>query len=437
MKINEDLIKNVINIDTSIDSGSRINILHSKNLIDLNEITRDYYYTEEGNYVESAGSGLTDYMEVDANAEYVFKGVSSTSSNRRINFFNSSKQWLSQYVKLTANEDVITTTPANTKYVRISYYSPTMNESNIGYYKSPFVPSSINIDNEKFTETLGVGTSADSRNRVNFVKSKNLFDNKQIPIKKLFGSGTLNYTPINTGISVSYTANESASIVYKIIDVSNYVGEKITIKANYDDNSNGHYNIGLCDANGENRIVGGSSSASGQTITYTIPTITTSKYLALWFYCDKNGTVNYTNIMVNFGDTALPYEPYVTPSINVDGEEIYNKPVVLFNNPTGLFDDITLSDSKSNYSYLEIYFLDDQNFQNSMKIDTSNNMFQLQFVKGGITRGSMYFITTRMYWNSNTVIKRGTTTIYNIVNSVISENATADILKITKVIGYK
>ncbi len=208
-------------------------------------------------------------------------------------------------------------------------YSRT-NWQNLPNQTTPINATNLNkieqgIYDATYVNGVNVGTSVDSDYRVNFVKSKNLFDNKQIPIKKLFGSGTLNYTPINTGISVSYTTNESASIVYKIIDVSNYVGEKITIKANYDDNSNGHYNIGLCDANGENRIVGGSSSASGQTITYTIPTITTSKYLALWFYCDKNGTVNYTNLMVNFGDTALPYEPYVTPSINVDGEEIYRK----------------------------------------------------------------------------------------------------------------
>ena len=33
MKINEDLIKNVINVDTSINNKSRVNVLHSKNLL--------------------------------------------------------------------------------------------------------------------------------------------------------------------------------------------------------------------------------------------------------------------------------------------------------------------------------------------------------------------------------------------------------------------
>lgn len=127
---------------------------------------------------------------------------------------------------------------------------------------------------------------------------------------------------------------------------------------------------------------------------------------------------------------------YIEPSINVDGEEIYSKPVVLFNNANGLFDDITLTDSKSNYSKLEIYFIDDQNFQNTMTIDASNNPFQLQFVKSGGSKGSMYFMATRFSYSGNT-IKRGTTTIYNIINGVITENTTADVLKITKIIGYK
>lgn len=112
-------------------------------------------------------------------------------------------------------------------------------------------------------------------------------------------------------------------------------------------------------------------------------------------------------------------------------------PVVLFNNPSGLFDDIALADNRSNYLKLEIYFIDDQNFQNVMTIDTSGNPFQLQFLKSGANRGSMYFISTRMYFDSNGIIKRGTTTIYNLIGGTITENTTADVLKITKIIGYR
>ena len=170
--------------------------------------------------------------------------------------------------------------------------------------------------------------------------------------------------------------------------------------------------------------------------TFTISSDTT--YSTILIVVGNGTTVSNVTIspMIQKGSTATTYEPYVTPSINVNGEEIYSKPVVLFNNANGLFDDITLTDSKSNYSKLEIYFIDDQDFQNSMAIDASNNPFQLQFVKSGTSRGYMYFIATRFSYSGNT-IKRGTTTIYNLINGVITENTTADVLKITKIIGYK
>ena len=38
---------------------------------------------------------------------------------------------------------------------------------------------------------------------------------------------------------------------------------------------------------------------------------------------------NQENIMLNEGAIELPYEPYVEPSINVDGEEWYNKSLAI------------------------------------------------------------------------------------------------------------
>ena len=38
--------------------------------------------------------------------------------------------------------------------------------------------------------------------------------------------------------------------------------------------------------------------------------------------------ISYTNTMLNEGSTALPYEPYVVPSIYVDNEEIYNQNIM-------------------------------------------------------------------------------------------------------------
>jgi hypothetical protein len=42
-----------------------------------------------------------------------------------------------------------------------------------------------------------------------------------------------------------------------------------------------------------------------------------------------------------------------------------------------------------------------------------------------------------MNWSSNTLLKRGTTTIHQIINATVTQNTTADVLKIVRILGYK
>ena len=179
----------------------------------------------------------------------------------------------------------------------------------------------VNENDDKFlTNGLNVSNEVDEDYRVNFVKSKNLFNGNAI----YFGNAT--EINITNGKRITSTAAGFAFVLYKIKDVSNDVGKTYSIKANF---SSGRIVIGLCDASGGNRITGTFAETGNTSINYTIPTLTTSKYLAIWLYSNTTetgtGTKDYTNIMLNEGNEALPYEPYVIPSIVVDNEEIYSK----------------------------------------------------------------------------------------------------------------
>lgn len=176
----------------------------------------------------------------------------------------------------------------------------------------------MNINSDLIKNVINVDTSIDNKSRVNFIKGKNLFSGNGI----YYNSAS--YNKITNGIRITPTISSGATFVlFKLIDVSQKVGKKFTIKANF--SGTGKYIIGLTDETGNNRISGVTITTSNTAGTYTIPTITTSKYLGVWLYGNAPDSVDYTNIMVNEGDTALPYEAYITPAINVDGEDIYVK----------------------------------------------------------------------------------------------------------------
>ena len=175
---------------------------------------------------------------------------------------------------------------------------------------------------------VSVGATASTNGeRVWFRKSKNVFDNT-----KITGGYTASTTlsTINTGVRATSTTTGSANYfaTLPLFDVSNYVGQTFTMKCNYavSGTARGRFIIGLCDENGGNRIAGATGSTSGESISYTIPTLSTSTYLAVWFYVavsnqvSSGDYVDYTDVQIEEGSSATSYEPYANPSIYIDGE---------------------------------------------------------------------------------------------------------------------
>ena len=101
--------------------------VHGKNLFDKNSVTPGYYYTNTGVYAQSTEAGLSDWMAVSPNTTYTITTELASGSvigaNRRVNYFDSNKNWLSQDVARMQDDTKVfnITTPSNAKYLRISY----------------------------------------------------------------------------------------------------------------------------------------------------------------------------------------------------------------------------------------------------------------------------------------------------------------------------
>ena len=164
------------------------------------------------------------------------------------------------------------------------------------------------------------------------VIGKNLFDNTNI--NNIYSSRA-SISTINSGVRITSTSTGTGNyfIVIPLFDVSNNVGETYTIKCNFTTtgNAKGRVILGLCDENGGNRQAGASYiSTSGQSLSYTIPTITNGNYLAVWFYVStgvavsSGDYVDYTNVMLEKGNQATTYEEYKGNDYEINlGKNLY------------------------------------------------------------------------------------------------------------------
>lgn len=163
---------------------------------------------------------------------------------------------------------------------------------------------------------------------------KNLFDNTL----KGYGNYGVIAKTIPTGVRLSAATDVTASNyffgVYATINLSNFVGKTVRMKAMFKSNSNlkGTYSIGLCDSNGANRAPKDDTSTSGKEISFVVPNLETGQeYLGVWFYANSGGTgvagdyVDYTNVIITIDNEDMTYEPYHEPKvieINLNGNTL-------------------------------------------------------------------------------------------------------------------
>lgn len=155
----------------------------------------------------------------------------------------------------------------------------------------------VNENDDKFlTNGVNVGTEVDEDYKVNFLKSKNLFDkNNTLPNSRLDGSGNVitdtgyycsQFIKVKPNTKYTFSANESIVFTY-----CTYDSDKSFITRYY---------------------------PSGTSVT-----ITTNSNVEYIRTQSPNANLNY--FQLEEGDTATTYEPYIDKVITLDGATIYNE----------------------------------------------------------------------------------------------------------------
>lgn len=227
---------------------------------------------------------------------------------------------------------------------------------------------------------VGSTTPTDGR-RVWFKKSKNLWGGLLRDVSATHNTvAFINYA--NGSISMNGTATSGTA--YSILStgiISNH--HYITLPAGTytASKSTGNFGVEVLSVN-----VGGSSTSILTTIqagetsqTFTL-NAETNICLRVRIASGVNITNTTANIQLEEGSTATTYETFKEPSINVDNEVWYSKPIVLWQNSTPTSDfatqTITLSDDITTYSYYEVlYYLSTNNTEtfNSGKIPVNRD----------------------------------------------------------------
>lgn len=311
----------IINVSNEVDEDYIVNFIKGKNLFDENIIT---------NLWSSYPSGTINYAR-DANLQkiickpgdtFTIKATFSDNTDAiiLIAFYDSNGNTLLRQTQTTTFE-LTETAPANTAYMYAGHYlkKPTtimLNEGSTALPYEPHIQNQIVVDNDKYSDTLNVGVSLDSRSKVNVLHSKNLLKYPYLETTKT--QNGITFTDNGDGsITINGTATNTAQ--FKLFG---YDGEQHLIEGNYVSGglSYGrkvqvvHYNPGYTQMG----VSSGSSSKIDKS-TYT------TGYVEIVIATGEVITTPITIYPMITYNEDNDYEPYITPSINVDREEIYSK----------------------------------------------------------------------------------------------------------------
>lgn len=303
--------EHLVNIGTSVDSSYNTNLIKSKNLFDG--------ILEQGGYGVNGEKISNNDNYRNANKVPVKPNTTYTTSINGV-----AQQYVMSYYKsdgtFISNADNRTgtfTTPANCYFVNFRCYvadytsnfaslKVQFEEGSSASTYSSFIPNSIKVNGYDYTETIGVGTSVNSANRVNVLHSKNLFDKDTMVYGYAWNNSANSGTSVcyvkckpNTKYTINYTGIDNSTITFAWVEkTSKSATDRTTV----------HYDV-----------------ANNSIFTTTA----TSNYIVIQFSKTNISESDFANVtmMIAESDIALPYEPYITPSIVVDNDEIYRKEV--------------------------------------------------------------------------------------------------------------
>lgn len=197
----------------------------------------------------------------------------------------------------------------------------------------PFINNTINVNNEKYTDTINVGTDINNKNRINVLYSKNIWiptlTNGGTNISPTNCTATLNndeYTFTATGSDMQFgqiapennNYTNSLGTLYEVKNASS-IGILLT-NTNFTRNYITFYN--------SNKVSLGYTRIDSNTGSVSVPSGATYFSWRIGLLNATSGTQYKTKIIVLYNTTPTTYEPYIVPSINVDGDEIYSANVM-------------------------------------------------------------------------------------------------------------
>ena len=170
----------------------------------------------------------------------------------------------------------------------------------------------------------------------------NLFDNSIVKTQQA-NYNTITDETILTGKKLTYTGSTTTStrvLIYSIMDLTNYVGSTIRFKADFVASSNNVPTclIGLCNADGSNRVSKATATTSSRIISFVVPELSGEQtYLFVGLYINNGGTINnndyaeFTNIMLTIDHENMEYVPYGYYSrVRVTGKNIFDDDMTNF-----------------------------------------------------------------------------------------------------------
>ena len=297
----------LVNVGTSVDTDYRTNILITKNLLDISTMEIGYIDNSGNIIIGNSDSICSEYIKVNSGSDYTIS-LNAQYNNIGYALFSSNKTYISR--QNNNNKQTLTITiPSGTEYIRVWFNKNgqtitkeilTQNEPQIELgdtrttYEA-FKPNTINVDNNKFSDTINVGTSINPSDRVNVLYSHNLFSG--------YENGYINSSngedETSEGARRSYYIPVKPSTTYIMttapVRYIEYSKNKGFIRCTYLNNDNVNY------------------------ITHQSNTA----YVRLGFSSSQS-SLDLDTYMYNEGNVLLNYEPYTNTSINVDGQEIYN-----------------------------------------------------------------------------------------------------------------
>lgn len=277
-------------------TGTQKVVVSGKNLFDKDNITNNYYYDASGNYIAVNETYISDYIEANTNESYTLQ-TALASTTKRVNYFDSNKNWLSQVN--TGNANYTFTTPNNTKYIRISF-NLAVNKDNIQLEQGTATPY------QPYQEPQEVDIELSSRNLVDIESDTKTINNYYYDNTSL--GFTITEDMVDKKMSFSFdieisNLTSSATVMYGSIGYGDNSFATNWGQTSYSNISAGKYNLKI-----ENRTI--TSAMVGK------------KLYARFLGFNQQSTATYTatNIQLEYGTTATDYVPYYNYTPNKIGD---------------------------------------------------------------------------------------------------------------------